>query len=597
MNPSPPLLTSALLAHARDRPDAIAFAWLDGDQLEPTRVLTYGALVRDAQTLAASLRARDLTGQRVLLVFPSGLDFVVAFLGCLYAGAIAVPAPFPSNRRTLARVAALAADCRPALALTLESQRPLLAARLIGDGVPPCAALETEIVTGTTLLSPALDANPPTGSITAAPAFSPPPDTLAYLQYTSGTGGTAKGVRVTHRNLAHNLLAMSEVGPLTSEDALLSWLPHHHDMQLVTILARSLALGARCVLMSPIDFLQRPLRWLRALSHHQAAFTVAPNFAYELCLRRITDADLAGLDLSRLRSAGNSAERHRPATLDNVARRFAPIGFTPGTWMLAYGLAEATAFVSGSSAGTPPRQQLSPESGLPVISSGIPRGGDRVFIADPENGGLLPAQAVGEILVHGGSITTGYWDRPAENDRLFRDIITAAGAPVPRCLRTGDLGFLDSGGHLYVTGRLKELIILRGQNHHPEDIEAVVDASHPSLRPGELAAFSTEEPGALEERLVIVAELERAARIAPDVPAIAEAVRIALNAALGLVLDRLVLLPPGGLPKTTSGKPQRGVCRRALLSGAIPVLAEWHRHPPRATPSLPPPHPSDSADV
>ncbi len=554
---------------------AIALEWIEGDRTEPARRLTYAELHRRSRALARALLVRKLRGERVLLPFPPGLDFIVAFVACLDAGAIPVPTPFPQNRRTLARARAILADCAPALCLAPETWVVSLRERLSlpeADACAPvCPCLSFEALLDSSLSESAGAAGLPV----------PAADELAYLQYTSGTGGSAKGVMVSHANLAHNVGLLAAVDDPSRPR--LSWLPHHHDMQLVVILARSLAIGARCVLMSPVDFLQRPLRWLRALARTGAYASGGPNFAYEHCLRRVTEADVAGLDLSRWKIAFNSSESVRPATLRRFEQLLAGTGFSSRAWFPAYGLAEATAFVTGVGLGEEPLLRPSPESGQPLVCCGRPAPGDRVAIVEPADGAVCPRGRTGEICVAGGSVTAGYWRRPEARGTLFYEGLdekgggVAAGPDSRPFLRTGDLGFLDEEGRLFFTGRIKDLIIIRGVNHHPEDIEASLDGCHSVLRSGEVAVFSADDGREEREQLVVVAELGRTHRQNPEVEAIAEAVQTLVSREHDLVLDHLLLLPPGGLPKTTSGKVQRGVCRRLFLAGEFSPLAEWHR--------------------
>lgn len=591
------ILSREIQRHALEHGADTALEWLEGDKAEPVRRLSYAELHRQSRALARSLAALHLRGERVLLPFPPGLDFVVAFVACLDAGAVPVPTPFPQNRRTLARTRAILADSRPALCLAPEIWINSLRERLApaeADATRahcPCAAFETLLASGLAARSDlAVAAADDSSENDGLPT--PAPDQLAYLQYTSGTGGTAKGVMISHANLAHNVTVLDTAGRQSRALPFLSWLPHYHDMQLVVILARSLMIGAPCVLMSPVDFLQRPLRWLRALGRTGAYISGGPNFAYEHCLRRVSAADVAGLDLSRWKIAFNSSETVRPATLRRFEELLVATGFTARAWFPAYGLAEATAFVTGVAVDEVPVERPNPESGQPLVSAGRPLLGDEVAIVDPANGTLCPPGRIGEICAAGGSITRGYWQRPEATAALFYERLPLSPAhehATPRpFLRTGDLGFLDAEGRLFFTGRSKDLIVIRGINHHPEDIEASLDGCHPALRSGEVAVFSVEDAAEAREQLVVVAELGRTHRLNPEVAAIAEAAQIVVSREHDLALDHLVLLPPGALPKTTSGKVQRGACRRLFTAGEFSPVAEWHRQPfaPRA--AMPP---------
>lgn len=556
-------LVAAVQNHARGRPEAAACEWLAGDAEEPVAHLTYAELDRRARLIAVVLGKRGLEGQRVLLPFPPGLDFILAFLGCLYAGAVAVPAPFPQNRRTAARTSAILRDCSPRLCLTtgqwMDALRERLATLAVEADGPDYLGLEQ------------LESE---GGVGDLPTITG--DRLAYLQYTSGTGGTAKGVMITHDNLAHNVATHQAALFQPEALPLLSWLPQYHDMQLVTILCRGLMIGGRCILMSPVDFLQRPVRWLRAISRSGAYVSGGPNFAYEYCLNRIPEQDREGLDLSRWKVAFNSSERIRKDTIDRFERAFAPQGFHSTAWYAGYGLAECTALVTGVSVEDAPQFAEIPGSSTSVACCGKTWGRDMVAIVDAATGSVLPAGQVGEICVRSDSNASGYWNRPEASAALFYQQLPGSTVSGP-FLRTGDLGFCDEQGGLYVSGRIKDLIIMRGVNHHPEDIEASVDGCHAALRRGELAVFSIEGRHGDREELVVVAELERTQRHEPDVAAIAEAVQILISREHELTLDHLILLKPGALPKTTSGKTQRTVCRTSYLANKFNPTAVWHR--------------------
>jgi acyl-CoA synthetase (AMP-forming)/AMP-acid ligase II len=557
-------LVHALRHHAANTGDHIACEWLEGDAPGPVHRLTYGELDRRARAVARGLLAAGLSDERVLLPFPPGLDFIVAFAGCLYAGAVPVPAPFPQNRRTTARTLAILRDCEPALCLTTEAWCSALRKRLS----PPGGEADGPVVMAPEALPGSC------GDDLLLPDIKP--GRLAYLQYTSGTGGTAKGVMVTHANIIHNVAAMQIVTRQPADAPLVSWLPQYHDMQLVAILAQGLMIGARCVLMSPLNFIQSPVRWLRAISESRGQLSGGPNFAFEHCLRRISPEQLAGLDLSGWRVAFSSSERVNPDTLARFEQRFAAAGFDSRAWCPAYGLAEATVFVTGVTREQTAARKPHPTTGLTVVSCGRAMAGHQVAIVDMATGEALPAAQPGEVWVRGPSVAAGYWRRDEATRATFRNRMTGdTGAS--SWMRTGDLGFLDEDQNLYLTGRHKDLIIIRGLNHHPEDIESAIHGVHAALRGGEAAVFSVEDDRIGREQLVVVAELDRLHRHAPDADAIAEAVQIAINREHELALDHLILLRPGDLPKTTSGKIQRAVCRTRYLADTFNAVAVWHR--------------------
>ncbi|HET9210870.1 MAG TPA: AMP-binding protein, partial [Thermoanaerobaculia bacterium] len=572
----PATLVEALRRRAESRPDRLAYTFLlDGETRELH--VTYGELDLQARAIAARLQALGAAGERALLLYPAGLQYAAAFLGCLYAGAVAVPAYPPRPNRPDSRIRAILADARARLVLTTSAVLPN-AERLLG-GEPGVHWLATD----------GLDTE--AAADWRQPAIAP--DSLAFLQYTSGSTSVPKGVMVSHGNLVHNQRLIQRAFGVGEETEVVSWLPLYHDMGLIGSLLGSLWSGCRCVLMSPVDFLQRPLRWLEAVSRYGAAVSGGPNFAYDLCARKVREEDLTALDLSGWRLAFNGAEPVRPETLDRFAAAFAPAGFRRSAFYPCYGLAEATLFVSGGFAGEASgrgrfrAEELGRHRAVPaapdeaavrtLVASGRPAEGQEVAVVDPET--LRPAAAgeVGEIWIHGASVTAGYWSRPELTGSTFHAATADGEAPF---LRTGDLGFLH-GGELYVAGRLKDLIILRGRNLYPQDVELTVEKSHPALRPGCGAAFAVELDG--EERLVVVQELRREARDA-DPAEVLEAIRRAVAEEHEAQLRAAVLIRTATLPKTSSGKVRRQACREAFLNGELAVVAAWE---PEATVSHP----------
>ncbi len=537
-------LAGMLRARAAERPDQVAFTFLADGEVEAER-LTYAEIDRRASAVAAALRESVPPGERALLLYPSGLEFIAAFFGCLYAGVVAVPAyPPRPNDRSQSRLRAIARDAEPRVALTtsqiLEGSRGSLGA------VPELAAARW-------IPTDALERS-------AADSFpEPDPQALAFLQYTSGSTADPKGVMVTHANLLHNERMIGAAFGMNEESVVVGWLPLYHDMGLIGNVLQPLHAGARCVLMSPVAFLQRPMRWLEAISLHRGTTSGGPNFAYELCLRKADPEILAGLDLASWRVAFNGAEPVRASTLERFAAAFAPCGFRPEAFHPCYGLAEATLFVTGGEPGTGPRIAGS------RVSCGRPWMGQRLAIADPETGVELPAGAEGEVWIAGPSVARGYWKNDEATARDFNAFLETGEGPF---LRTGDLGVLD-GGELFVTGRIKDLVILRGRNLYPQDVELTAERSHPDLRPGNGAAFSVDIGG--EERLVVVHEVERRRRGAFE--EVAEAVRRAVAEEHEAQVHEVVLIRTAGLPKTSSGKVQRGLCRRLYLTDGLPVVS------------------------
>jgi amino acid adenylation domain-containing protein len=547
-----------LRARAAERPEQVAFTFLTDGEAEGAS-LTYGELDRRARAIAAALAESVAPGERALLLYPPGLDFIAAFFGCLYAGVVAVPAyPPRPNDRSQSRLRAIARDATPRAALTTG-------AILAGAAGPRGLLAVAPELAGPRWI--ATDGPLAAGVVLAE--GEPDPEWVAFLQYTSGSTATPKGVMVTHANLLHNERMIGAAFGMDETSVVVGWLPLYHDMGLIGNVLQPLHAGARCVLMSPVAFLQRPMRWLEAIARYRGTVSGGPNFAYELCLRKAAPEAVAGLDLSSWRVAFNGAEPVRASTLERFAATFAPSGFRPEAFYPCYGLAEATLFVTGGQPGVAPR--VDGESGR--VSCGRSWMGQRIVVADPETGSEVPAGSIGEVWIAGPSVARGYWRNPGATAHDFNAFLTGAdGRHEGPFLRTGDLGYL-AGGELYVTGRLKDLIILRGRNHYPQDVELTAEGAHPDLRPGGGAAFAVEMGG--EERLVVVHEVERRRR-APEalegnVEEIAEALRRAVAAEHEVQVHDVVLIRQGSLPKTSSGKVQRRLCRDLYLRGELTV--------------------------
>ncbi len=564
-----PNLSELLALRATLSPERPAYLFLADGEREAAR-LSWGELDRGARAVAAALLCRCAPGDRALLLYPPGLDFVVAFFGCLYAGVVAVPCYPPRPRRDGARLAAIARDASPRLALAPAALAA--AADSLAGEAPELRSLAW-LATDALLLAPTDGAMP---ELPAAGA----PDTPAFLQYTSGSTALPKGVMVSHANLLHNERMIQEAFGQDEESVVVGWLPLYHDMGLIGNVLQPLQSGGRCVLMSPAAFLQRPRRWLEAIDRYRGTTSGGPNFAYDLCVDKIGPRERAGLDLSSWRVAFNGAEPVRAETLDRFAEAFAPAGFSARAFFPCYGLAEGTLLVTGGRPGEGARslrvdaealsrQEATAAEGAAtrrLVSSGRPGPGQRVLVVDPEARTELPPGRVGEIWVSGASVAAGYWGRPEATESELRAVLAGGGGPF---LRTGDLGFL-SGGELYVTGRRKDLVILRGRNHYPQDLELAAEGAQTALRPGGGAAFSVEIDG--EERLVLVFEANRRVAAASAVDEVAAAVRRVLAEEHEVQLHELVLIRQGSLPKTSSGKVQRQACRALYLDGELAVL-------------------------
>ncbi|WP_171074144.1 non-ribosomal peptide synthetase [Nonomuraea basaltis] len=532
---------------ATHQPERVGYVFLaDGAGAE--HPLTYAALDRRARAIAVQLRSAGVAeGERALLLYPPGADFLAAFFGCLYAGVVAVPT-FPPDPlrfdRTLPRLLTTVTDARPAVVLTIAALLPL------AENLPQRAAAFGGMAWLATDSAPEEEAGewiPPEAGGSAT----------AVLQYTSGSTAAPKGVMLTHGNLLHNSRLIHDFFGTTADSRGMSWLPPYHDMGLIGGLLQPLFAGFPVWLMSPLDFLRQPLSWLEVLSRREVTVSGGPNFAYDLCVRKTTPRQRQELDLSSWRVAFNGAEPVRRSTLERFAEAFAPAGFTTESFFPCYGLAEATLIVSGNFA---PAQ-----SGHRLVSCGPGAADQRIVIVDPSTRHPCTPGDVGEVWIHGPSVADGYWRQPEESREVFQARI-ADGGDGPY-LRTGDLGFFRDG-ELVVTGRLKDLIIIRGRNHYPQDLEATAEQAHPALRPGCAAAFVVEEE---QERLAIVMEVVREAGEL-DVAEIAREIRHRVAERHEVRADLVVLLPAGGLPKTTSGKVRRGECRRQLLSGELAEL-------------------------
>ncbi len=534
--------------------------------------MTYAELDRQARTIAAQLQRLGAAGERVLLLYPPGLTYIAAFFGCLYAGAVAVPA-YPPNparlERTLPRLQAIVGDARPLVALSTAAicmMVEALSAQVAGFGAMRWLATDTLAETL------AEDWQEPSVG----------PETLAFLQYTSGSTAEPKGVMLTHGNLLHNLELIHGAFEHSAESCGVIWLPPYHDMGLIGGILQPLYGGFPVTLMSPVAFLQRPLGWLEAISRTRATTSGGPNFAYDLCVRKITPEQRAQLDLSSWRVAFNGAEPIQAATMERFTAAFSACGFRPEAFFPCYGLAEATLIVSGGTVAAPPavrafqgpalehHQAVEAPPEQPqarrLVGCGQPGAGQQLVIAQPETGVVCPPGQVGEIWVAGPSVAQGYWGRPGETAQGFQAFLADSGAGP--FLRTGDLGFVQ-GGELFVTGRLKDLIIIRGRNAYPQDIELTVERCHPALRLGCGAAFAVEVDG--EERLVIVQELEHRHQH-PDVEQVAAAVRQVVAEQHEIHVYAVALLKTGGIPKTSSGKIQRHACRAGFLSGTLELV-------------------------
>lgn len=537
-----------------------------GDQDEHELALSYVELDRQARSVAAHLQIMGAGGERALLLHQPGPAYVAALLGCFYAGVIAVPAYPPRFNRSMERLRDLVLDAQARFALTTRVEHSRMQRHLKTE--PALAALHW-LATDEAIATDASDGWQPVSARA---------DEVAVLQYTSGSTSAPKGVMLSHANLLYNMDMLVQHNGATADDVLVTWLPPYHDMGLIGALLAPLAHNVASVVLTPAAFLQRPLRWLAAISRHRATISGGPNFAYELCVRRINETQRKSLDLSTWRVAFSGAERVRAATLERFSNMFADCGFNRRAFAPCYGLAEATLAVSFSAPGQGAQLQTTDESQAParnltsddaphaLVSCGRPLAGCEVQVIDPQSCEPVAAGAVGELWVRSPGVAQGYWNKPELSHQVFHARLKQA-PQGPDYLRTGDLGFMRDG-EVFVTGRIKDLIVLRGVNHYPEDIEATVEYSHMRLRLAAGAAFAVEMAG--EERLVVVQEVE--AGRDPPLVEMADAIRHAVAEAHELRIHELVLTPPGTVPRTSSGKIQRNRCRELFLAGELETV-------------------------
>ncbi len=557
---------------AAREPSRTIFRYVHTDGHEQASV-TFAELRQRARAIAAGLSEHVVPGDRVVVLVPPGLDYIAAFFGCLYAGAIAVPAYPPNPRRADTRVARMVADCDARVAIVSDA----FMARLEG-----WLALTPELGAVTWLdVSRLLKCD-----AAALPEPSIVTSSLAMLQYTSGSTGEPRGVMLSHANLLHNSVVVHRVTAHEENDGAVFWLPPFHDMGLIGGILQPIYASVPTSLMAPATFLQRPFRWLEAISRYRATTSGAPNFAYDLCVERIGEDERSTLDLSAWRTSFNGAEPVRAETLTRFIEAFSPCGLRADLFLPCYGLAEGTLLVSGGRASrgqvvVADRARL--ESGelrpakdgdanaVALVAAGAPATEVTVAIVDPDSCVPCVDGQVGEIWTAGGSVGMGYWNRPDATAAAFRARIAGSGSAGRTFLRTGDLGVI-ANGQLIITGRLKDLVILDGRNYYPHDIEVAAERSHDSLRPGFTAAFSVEDGG--RERLVLVAEVNRQHK-EQTFGTLFHAVRTGLAATVGVVPDEIVLIRQRTIPRTSSGKIQRRACRAAYMSGTLDVVAQW----------------------
>jgi acyl-CoA synthetase (AMP-forming)/AMP-acid ligase II len=576
-------LVDLLRYRANDRPKQIAYTFLLDGETDAVS-LTHEQLDRQVRAIATHLQSLCSPGDRVLLLYPPGLDYIAAFFGCLYAGVVAIPAYPPRPNRSLSRFQSIINDAKATVALTNSASIPSLE-RMLAQ-TPGLEKLE--LVAGDRI------------DIELAERWYEPKiasDAIAFLQYTSGSTAEPKGVKISHSNLLDNLNVIYKCFQHNEDSRGVIWLPPYHDMGLIGGILQPLYGEFPVFLMSPLMFLQSPIRWLQAISRYKATSSGGPNFAYDLCIRKIKPEHIETLDLSSWEVAFNGAEPINHETLTEFSRIFAPCGFRPEAFYPCYGMAEATLIVSGGKkeekivTKTLQAEALGENRILPIrseeansrtlVSCGQSLPDRPIEIVHPEKLTKCSVGEVGEIWVSGASIAKGYWGKPKESKQTFEAyLIDTKEGPF---LRTGDLGFIENG-ELFVTGRLKDVIIINGRNHYPQDIERTVEQSNPFIRPNCAAGFSISING--EEKLIVLAEVDRrywdsskmngasnrvAKRDYSDRQELVQSIRQAVSKDHDLQVYSTLLLKPGGIPKTSSGKIQRHACRAGFLANTLEV--------------------------
>ncbi len=574
-----PTLVNLVRYQAQHQPHKLAYRFLSDGVTESDQI-TYQELDRQACAIAAYLQSIAKPGERALMLYPPGLEFITAFLGCLYAQVIAVPIYPPRSNHHLARFTSVIKDSQATLILTTPSILEKVKNKYSSFFEELRLTEVKWVITENIAASLAVDWQEPILD----------KDIIAFLQYTSGSTGTPKGVMVSHGSLIHNEQMIKLAFQNDETEIYVSWLPLFHDMGLIGNVLQSLYLGVSCNLMPPVAFLQKPIHWLQAISHYRATVSGGPNSAYDLCVRKITPEQCHDLDLSSWKIAFNGSEPIQAKTIQQFSEKFAPYGFRPQAFYPCYGMAETTLLISGSRKTEPPVLQpideialqqhqvklLKSESEISKTLVGCGRNFfEQMKIVDPQTKISCQEQQVGEIWVAGTSVTQGYWKREELTQETFQAYLAdSAEGPF---LRTGDLGFIQDG-ELFVTGRLKDLIIIRGRNHYPQDIESTVEKSHPALRASCGAAFAIDQEGT--EKLVVVQEVERTHLRKLNEEEVFAAIRRAISEIHELQVQSIILLKTASIPKTSSGKIQRHACKQGFLEDNLAIVAVWNANNP-----------------
>jgi acyl-CoA synthetase (AMP-forming)/AMP-acid ligase II len=575
----PTTIVELLRYRAETQPQELAYTFMVDGKTEGDR-LTYIELDRHVRAIAVSLQKHSASGERALLLYPQGLEVIAAFCGCLYAGVIAIPVPPPESgrlKRTLPRLRSIVKDAQATIALTTAGIFDLIAT--VKDEFPEFEQMrwieteKIEIDLADDWVNPQVDK-----------------DRLAYLQYTSGSTSTPKGVMLTHYNLMHHSRCLQQACGYDANSVTVTWMPYFHDYGLVEGMIVPLYNGHPCYVMSPFSFIKRPLNWLQNMSKYKGTHSQAPNFAYDLCTRRLKAKQIAELDLSTWETAGNAAEPINPYVMAKFVETFSSCGFKWEAFAPSYGLAENTLLATTKPKGTKPVflgvETIAMEQDKIVVADPEREDGVRIMagcgkkvcdtriaIADAVTMTSKAFDEVGEVWIKDPSVAQGYWKRPDVTKETFDAYLKDTNeGPF---LRTGDLGFLHEG-ELYITGRIKDLIIIRGTNHYPQDIEWSVQELHPALRPDYGAAFSIEDKG--EERLIVVQEVERRSGEL-DTESIIADIKQEIAEQHEIQVYGVVLAKSGNILKTASGKIQRRACRDNFLAGKLTIIDDWCENP------------------
>ena len=544
-------LLHTLEQHSKNQPEKIAVTFLD-ESVDAVENITFFELIKRAKVIAANLNLLEIKNGKALVLYPPGIDFIVTMLGCFYAGFIAIPTYPPTSKKTSAKLTGILKNAEPNIILTTSAITKHI------DKLDELNKKETTLKVINTDNIGFLDVSNFNESHID-------PEQIAFLQYTSGSTDSPKGVMVRHRNLLANAIAIENCFGLQQTDNVVSWLPPYHDMGLVGTILAPLYTGCQTILFSPADFIKNPKKWLETISKYQGNASGGPNFAYQHCVNKITDEEKTQFDLSSWRIAFNGAEPVNHATLIAFENRFKANGFNAKQFFPCYGLAESTLLVTGIQ-GVHTVSDNS-KSNATLVSSGVVD--DTITIVNPETHRVCTENEVGEIWLNSESIALGYWNQSEINKKSFG--VTLPEQPEKTFFRTGDLGFIKDN-KLFVNGRIKDLIIINGSNHYPQDIEHTVNQANSALTEGDSAAFSIEKEG--HERLAILVEVSRHTST-EKAQEIFTTIETAIWQQHELAVDTIILIPLTKLPRTTSGKIQHFACKQALLTNELMVVAEW----------------------